>query len=209
MRLFCEIPVLWLYYKAGRNRLLSSLGGLYSGYLLALLCHGSLRFLHEEQRCWEIISVEWKWTEPQGVLGVAYVKIEPNTHVCKYHRTRIGAGDRYVSNISSNSSMFLNEHGAKLILVLLPGHSEPRMVLLSQEVSSISSACRHLHTFSQVADTCWASWSSSACESQRFLTAKLHTNSIACSIPTSDLLYLSLYMPQQNPGPTLSQCTRK
>jgi len=95
---------------------------------------------------------------------VAYIETEANIHVVNITEPGLSnAGDKnVVSNVSSNSSMLLNEPCAKLILVLLAGHSELHMVLfaffcLSQESSSISSACPALHTYSQVAGTCWAS----------------------------------------------------
>lgn len=91
---------------------------------------------------------------------MAYLETEAYTHVTDIVEPGLSdAGDRDVSNISSNSLVFLSELCAKLILVLLPSHREAHIVLsalycLSRDISSISSGCPHLETFSQVTDTC-------------------------------------------------------
>lgn len=61
------------------------------------------------------------------------MEIEANTHVASIIELGLGdCGDRnIVSNVSSNSSMFLSEPCAELILVLSPGHSGSVCLLLS------------------------------------------------------------------------------
>ena len=75
---------------------------------------------------------------------MAFVEIEANTDVANIIEPGLSdAGDRnVVSNVSSNSSMFLKEPCASLILVLLPGHSKPHGSVCL--LLSVSRSQRHL-----------------------------------------------------------------